>query len=968
MHNRKISIFLQIVFVLTLLFPTYVSDTFGTQSLPNALDFRAVWVSTVLNLDYPTTKTTDANKLKSQATKILDGAKSMGMNAVILQVRPCADALYKSKYFPWSEYLTGEAGKAPSDNFDPLEFWTTEAHKRGLELHAWINPYRITKNTQSNKVTSVSKLPKGHPARLHSDWVVACGGDLYFDPGIPAVRSYIVDGAVEIVEKYDVDGIHLDDYFYPSSDFDDGKTYEKYAKGLSLADWRRENVDTLIKLLDEKLHEADKNIRFGVSPFGIWANKKTISTGSDTNGGESYTQHYADTRKWVKLGYVDYIAPQIYWHIGHNLADYKTLVNWWSDTVKGTDVDLYIGHAAYRVGGSGENKAWATPNEIVKQVKLNCQLPEVCGSIYFRYQFLEKSETLRETITNLYNSTVLSSKKRGEYDLKVTRPEENINTTLSSYYVGGSSDSSKPLFINGELVLTRSESGFFGMLIPLKDGKNTVVCTQGDKTVVRTITKVKNTSSSTPQKADTANLLDVTPSSDIYRKSGEKLTLSCTAPIGATVKVTVNKKTYTMTPKVKKAPDKKNIYTTTYTYSYTFPDNTSTLKELGTVRYDMTYGKTKVTKYSDGSLYGYLDAKKLSATFNKDVVWGYYTSSTSGGSYSELSGTMSDNVTAIRGNFVRLASNLYVQMSDVKLAKGKTENLAVKSAKITVSGDGTNTLSVNHTGGSGWAKYDEKENSIIFSVSPATTKTTVSVPKNSMFSSVTAEEKTDRVVYTLKLRDDAELGGWNCTSKDKTTSLIVKPKRTVKSGAYPLSAHTIVIDAGHGGNDTGALGLLGSEMPEKIINLKNATALKTKLESLGATVVMTRRDDTYLTLEKRVDISRNTLPDLFISIHANSLSENSDVSSVSGFSIYYRDSLSATAAESLFEYVDENLGRENTGVHRSNLFVGRSNWCPAIIYEAAFMPNPSDFEWLISDESTTNLANTLADAIVSYFS
>ncbi len=965
MPKRNFRLFF--VLFLLLMYPTFVSGINATSKLPAALDFRAVWVSTVLNLDYPTAQTADAETLKREADEILDGAKELGMNAVILQVRPSADSFYDSDYFPWSKYLTGTAGKAPSDGFDPLDYWVDEAHKRGLELHAWINPYRITKNSGSDRVTSVNGLPKSHPARLHPDWVIAHGGDLYFDPGIPEVRQLIVDSTVEIVKKYDVDGIHLDDYFYPATDFDDAKTYKKYGKDLSLADWRRSNVDELIKALDEAVHKEDKSIRFGVSPFGIWANKKTISAGSDTNGGESYTQHYADTRKWVKLGYVDYIAPQIYWHIGHNLADYKTLVNWWADTVKGTDVDLYIGHAAYRVGAVGENKAWATPDELVRQVKLNCALPEVKGSIYFRYKFFENSETLKDTVANLYRTTVLERGKKGAYDLAVTRPEEDIETTLSSYYIGGSSDSSKPLYINGELVLNRSENGFFGILVPLKDGENEIVCTQGDKTVVRTITKVKK-ASATPTKVDTATLDDIFPAGNVYRKHGEKVTLSCVAPIGATVKVTVNGKTFSMSPKVKTAPDKKNIYTTTYTYSYTLPDSSSTLKEIGTVRYSMTYGKTKATKTSEGKLYGYNDATKLSATFNDDVVWGYYTSSTSGGSYGELDGTMSDNVTAIRGDFVRLASNLYVQMSDVTLAVKKTANLSVKSATLKVGSDGTNILSVTHTGGSGWAKYDDDARSIIFSVSPATDPKEVKVPEKSMFSSVSAEEKVDRVVYTLKLCEDAELGGWTCASKDGVTTLTVTQKRTVKSGAYPLSAHTIVIDAGHGGHDSGALGLLGSKMPEKDINLKNALALKTKLESLGAKVIMTRRDDTYLTLDERVSISRNADADLFLSMHANSLSENSDVSTVSGFSVYYRDTISKNTAESVYEYVKDNLGKGDKGVHQSNLYVGRSTWCPALIYEAAFMPNPSDFEWLISDESSTEIANTLAKAIVSYFS
>ena len=968
--NRRILLFVIILVLFAVILPQTVPAQAASDELPDALDFRAVWVSTVLNLDYPTSGTTDAVSLKLQADKILDDAEAMGMNAVVLQVRPSADAFYKSDYFPWSVYLTGERGKAPSDSFDPLQYWVEEAHKRGMELHAWINPYRITKNTEEDTITSVSGLLNGHPAKTHENWAVSYNGDLYFDPGIPAVQQYIVDAAVEIVEKYDVDGIHLDDYFYPGTDFNDEKTYQKYAKAnVSLADWRRSNVDTLIRMLDEALHKADPDIRFGVSPFGIWANQATMAEGSDTNGAESYTQHYADTRKWVKLGWLDYVAPQIYWHIGHDLADYATLVDWWSETVRGTGVDLYVGHAAYRVGAEGENKAWATPAELVRQISLNCKYEEVKGSIYFRYRFFEDRSSLRETITNLYRGVAESDIDDGKYQLAVTWPEKDISTTLSSYYVGGSSNASKPLFINGELMLGRSENGFFGKLIKLEDGENTIVCSQGDKTVIRTITKIKGSSgaSGTLKTAQTADLTDLTPTTNLYQEGGTNVTLSCTAPIGADVKATVNGKTIRLSPKDRTAPDKKSLYLTTYSCTYTLPKSSKALYELGTVRYDMTYGSTKVRKYSEGFLSAYSDPTKLSVSFTDPTVYGYLTNSTSGGPYGEIDGSMTDTVTAIKGNFVRTASNLYVQMTDVVLSEKKTQNIKVKSASYAVQEDGIHTVTVEHIGGTGWAKYDNETRTLVFSVSPASDPKNLKLPSNAIFKSAKAAEKVDRVTYTLVLKDNVQLNGFYCTSQNGKTTLHLRTKRAAKDGAYPLSAHTIVIDAGHGGYDSGALGLLGSARPEKDINLKNALALQKKLESLGATVVMTRTDDTRLSLEERVAVSRSVKPDLFISIHANSMSESTDVSTVSGFSVFYRETISESAAKDVFDASKDLLGRANVGVHQSNLYVCRSSWCPAVIYETAFMPNPSDFDWLAGDSSANELADAIAEGIVAYF-
>ena len=970
--NKKTNPFFSAVLSLFLITLLLTSSVYANDNMPNALSFRAVWVSTVLNLDYPLNATTDAVSLKKQADSILDGASELGMNAVILQVRPASDALYDSDYFPWSGYLTGTRGQAPSDGFDPLEYWVEEAHKRGMELHAWINPYRITKNSAKDKVKSLSDLPSTHPARKNPSWAVLYNGDYYFDPGIPAVQDYIVDAAVEIVKEYDVDGIHLDDYFYPGEDFSDDATYTKYGDSFSSkSDWRRSNVDALIQKLDEEIHKANTNVRFGVSPFGIWANKSSMAEGSDTKGGESYVQHYADTRKWVKLGWLDYIAPQIYWHIGHSAADYAELVDWWSETVSGTDVDLYVGHAAYRVGASGENAAWKTPAELVRQISLNCGYEEVKGSIYFRYQFFENNDSLRETITDIHRSTVLTDTTReGVYDLKITWPEKDLTTTLSSYYVGGSSDSSKPLFINSQLQLNRSENGFFGTLVQLQDGENVIVCTQGDKTVKRTITKVSKTKtiSSKLEQTDIVALEDMEPSANVYRTKGSTVTLSCTAPIGAVVKATVNGKTYRLTPSEKEAPDKKGFYLTTHSYSLTLPAADASVTDLGNVRYDLTCGSTKIRKYSQGKIGVYTDASNLSASFLNDTVYGYMTASTSGGPYAEIGGNMTDSVIAIKGNFVKTASNLYILMSDLVLTEKKSQDLSIQSTSYQVREDGTHTVTVKHAGGTGWAKYDDETRTLVFSVSPATDPVSVKLPSSSLFQSVKAEEKVQRVTYTFVLKNDVQINGFYCSSENGETTLYVCPKRMIQTGAYPLRAHTIVIDAGHGGSESGALGLLGSAMPEKDINLKNAIALQKKLESLGATVIMTRTDDTKLSLEERVSISRNAKPDLLVSIHANSMSETTDVSTVSGFSVFYRENISSLAANAVFDCSKQTLDRGNVGIHQSNLYVCRGSWCPAMIYETAFMPNPSDFDWLAGDTAPQQLADAIAKGIVEYFS
>jgi len=281
-----------VVLILSLACPAFAAtDTLPGQTAKS--DFRGLWVSTVVNIDYPTKPTTDPETLKSEAIKILDLAKDTGFNAVFLQVRPTADAFYKSGIFPWSRYLTGKHGVAPDGGFDPLAFWIEEAHKRGLELHAWLNPYRVTKKEAGQPSHDFGSLAPSNPAVLNPQWVVKhSDGNLYFDPGIPEVRRLIIDGAIEIVKNYDVDGIHFDDYFYPDVSFNDKATYEKYkSPGQSLDDWRRENVNTLIRDCYYAIKVIRSSVRFGISPFGIWANRSSNPLGSDTNGLQSYSSH-----------------------------------------------------------------------------------------------------------------------------------------------------------------------------------------------------------------------------------------------------------------------------------------------------------------------------------------------------------------------------------------------------------------------------------------------------------------------------------------------------------------------------------------------------------------------------------------------------------------------------------------------------------------------------------------------------
>ncbi|HEY4389876.1 MAG TPA: family 10 glycosylhydrolase [Paenibacillus sp.] len=353
-------------------------------------ELRGAWVSTVYNLDWPSsTSTGKAEAQKQDFVKLLDDLQGMGINAVFVQVRPSGDAFYPSNLVPWSSYLTGVSGKDPG--YDPLQFMIDETHRRGMEFHAWFNPFRASTDTNT------SKLANNHVANSNPEWIVKFANKLYINPGIPEAREHVINAIMEVVNRYDIDGVHLDDYFYPSgetktSPFNDDSTFKQYnPKRLSdKGDWRRDNINEFVKDLGRSVHQVKPNVSFGISPFGVWRNKSTDPTGSDTKAGmTAYDSTYADVRAWIQNGWIDYVAPQIYWSLSFNVAKYDTLVDWWAKEVAGSSVKLYIGHAPYKLGTS--EAGWNSAQEIINQLKYNSGVPEVRGSIFFSAKELRKN-------------------------------------------------------------------------------------------------------------------------------------------------------------------------------------------------------------------------------------------------------------------------------------------------------------------------------------------------------------------------------------------------------------------------------------------------------------------------------------------------------------------------------------------------------------------------------------------------
>ena len=354
-------------------------------------EMRAVWIATIANIDWPSSSGLSSEQQQKEFLELLDLCKAYNMNTVVFQIRPASDAFYASEFEPWSQWLTGKQGKSPDPFYDPLKFASTECHKRGIDLHVWINPYRAVSDVNSNRTSPA------HISNVHPEWFITYGKTKIFDPGLPETRNYVTKIVGDIVRRYDIDAIHMDDYFYPyriaGVEFPDDRSFKDYPRGYSASqrdDWRRHNVDMIIQQLHDSIKSIKPWVEFGISPFGVWRNAQKDPAGSKTKAGQTnYDDLFADIVKWEQNQWIDYVTPQIYWEIGKEIADYKIIADWWSHNTYGTQ--LFIGHGLYKLDPEAKEKSWQSSNEIINQVKLNRKHSTISGSIFYSAKFLRKN-------------------------------------------------------------------------------------------------------------------------------------------------------------------------------------------------------------------------------------------------------------------------------------------------------------------------------------------------------------------------------------------------------------------------------------------------------------------------------------------------------------------------------------------------------------------------------------------------
>lgn len=366
--------------------------------------FRGAWIATVANIDWPTAEAVgDTEKQQAEMIWLLDSLEAIGINAIIFQVRPTADALYYSELEPTSHWLTGKQGGTLT--WDPLEWTIQQAHQRNMEVHVWLNPYRV-----NLAKTDTSEICADHIWRKHPEWFWEYNKQWYFDPGLDVTREWICTVVQDIVTRYDIQAIHMDDYFYPypsgGKPIPDTKTFAKYPRGFTdIAEWRRNNVNLAIQDIHRTIRDCKKNVQFGISPFGVWRNASVDPTGSATTAGiTNYDDLYADIRLWIREGWIDYVLPQLYWEIGKKAADYQVLVHWWANEVRGTNCKLYIGMAPYRLENASPKTPWGQGNEISRQMQLNRTIPEITGECFYSTRpLLRNPRGVCDTIKNMYS-------------------------------------------------------------------------------------------------------------------------------------------------------------------------------------------------------------------------------------------------------------------------------------------------------------------------------------------------------------------------------------------------------------------------------------------------------------------------------------------------------------------------------------------------------------------------------------
>lgn len=937
-------------------------------------EVRGVWIASVYNIDYPSSAGLSADKLASELDEIVENVKALGLNAIYFQVRPSGDALYKSDIFPVSEYLSGSRGKEADGGFDPLEYLLNIAHAEGIRVHAWVNPLRVTVGSASSPKTDVSELPENDPVRNDPELAIAyADGRLYLDAGNPRARELIAAGCREIAEKYAVDGIIFDDYFYPSpvyvtengksvlARFDDATSYFRYGNGAPLEDWRRENINKMMELCYKEIKAAREGCRFGVAPFGIWQNDNGENGGSDTSGSESYSSIYCDTLAFIKGGYIDYVAPSIYWSFDTELARYDVLVRWWNAQVANTGVDLLINHGAYRYETLEEPEG-----ELTHQIEFARSELAYKGSIHYGYSVLKNNvKGASDELKAVYGvKKVFPAASDNGRELYVASPAYGETVDSDGAYILGSANTAHTVSLNGKR-LSLTKDGSFSSYVSLEVGENLLVFEYDGKRYEHLIVRAAGGA----EELDSFCIKNVYPDSRTTLASGNELHLSCTAPAGSIVTAELGGRSVVLLPE---SSENGTLAAIKYSASVTLTTQ-KTLESLGSVRFDAFRGGEDASA-SGGEIRVLGEGYCIPVTV---VSGNAYLKDAPEGSYvygnAQPVGTLGYALEEKDGCWL-LSMGAYLESgyTESALPCMTPENAALKQLLQTnVNGDTVfYTKTVSHPVIT--SAISGNELVITFHNSDITNSKITRNAQSSIISDVkfSANSETGASELRLIIADtDRFYGyevGYDTMEGVALIKITVNAPSSVKNEEKPLEGRVIVLDAGHGGADSGALGAQNGKN-EKDINLAVVLSLRDKLTALGAEVILTRDSDITLTLKERQQMISEADADAVISVHQNSMPYSADITSVRGIEVYYSSLAGRTLANAVGTSLSSALGREAREAAVKDLAVCRDTAAAAALIETGYMTSVEEYARMLTDEGIDTTAEGIKNGIVKYF-
>ncbi len=932
-------------------------------------EVRGVWIATVSNIDFPSKPGLSAEELKKELRDIVDTVKSANLTSIYFQVRPTCDALYDSEYFPASAYLTGSQDKDFAGGFDVFEYLIDIAHAEDIDVHAWVNPLRVTSGTEANPAHDLNSLGLNNPARLHPEWTVKyADGKIYLNAGIADVRKLVADGCAEIVENYNVDGIIFDDYFYPypvtGASFDDDAQYKSYIGDLSKDDWRRENINQMVKGCYDAIKAIRPDCKFGISPFGIWQNDDGQNGGSATNGFESYKSLYCDAKAWIEGGYIDYIAPQLYWQFSQSSAKFDVLCRWWNALCDGTGVDLLIAHGAYR------SAEWGSDCEIKNQVEFARSEMTYRGSIMYGYAAIKRNDQdLLGQLREVYSHNIVYTDPHSNASLlQISSPADKSTLQYDNIYLIGSSDPAYPVYLNNKKI-SRTKSGYFSLYVPLNEGENVFTFVQNGLGINYTVTNGTVKSETVWKTMDEYSVVPILPANNYNIKGGERIAVSAYAPSGSKVTAVLGNITVNLTQSTYPKGNSK-LLQAKYDGSITLPKaEAGSQLQLGNIVYKAKRGFESAETIGASVTVNNRDIICAIEVVRNDSELKVSPTSWYYDDYTPAAIGMRANAVRLADGFYKLEMGGYIAESDVcVIDESVSDEYAIRSLSIDVS-NGKTRLMIESDGKCAVNGYMNDDG--LFSLAVYNSLCNVSgvkIEKNPIFESAEIEKNEEKnwVKILLKPYSIDNFYGFEYYYTDGYTVVEFRNPQTLADGELPLLGKTIVVDAGHGGSETGT----GTPKPnyyEKALNLSISQALCDKLKALGANVLMIRTEDVTVPIADRLNYLIEVEPDICVSIHHNSMTFDTDITTIRGLlGLYFADS-GRLLAKCISSSAADELNLYERSVAKQRLAMVRNPKFPSMLLEVGFVTCVEEFEMLSSAMGIDRAAEGVAKGIIEYY-